>query len=205
MLFKNLLRSQFEHANIGLAIVFFLLPTLFLSGSSLALGFSMNFAGLAVLVARELIYFVLASILMFVLLMGFKGAETKGKFLHIMSAYSVNYLVVFCAALIAVILVALFIPGFFPKIASLQGTNPSIDDLALAINSIDLPSQAIVLLLEILFLAVGIAAIILNFWIFYSIGQIVKATSLFSNLVFTVVFVGLSFLLGQALGFVLSI
>jgi len=204
-IFKPVIESQFNKKNFGIGFGFFLLPFVLIIGAWSLFGFGVDFAGTGIAVVRELIFWVLASLLIYLLLMAFKGKEVQGKFSSIMAAFPVIYFVNFIAALSAILLVFISIPGFFEKIASLQGLNPSFEELVSVISSMALPSQEIMLLIWLVLGLIGVFAFLINFSVFYRIGNLVKKTSVFSNLIFVIVFIGLSYLLNVLLSFIFGL
>ncbi|MCR4335847.1 MAG: hypothetical protein NUV57_04900 [archaeon] len=198
-LFKPIIESQFSKKNIGLGFVFFLLPFILIIGVWALFGFWVDFAGIGISILRELLYWVLASVLIYILLMAFKGKAVQGKFSSIMSAFPIIYLVNFIAAISAIVVIFVTIPGFFEKIASLQGLNPSFEELISVISSLALPSQEIMLLIWLVLGLIGLCAFLITFSVFYKIGNLVKKTTVFSNLIFVIVFIGLNFLLNELL------
>tara|TARA_Y100000310_G_scaffold345709_1_gene468631 strand:- start:35911 stop:36543 length:633 start_codon:yes stop_codon:yes gene_type:complete len=198
-IFKPIIESQFNNKSTGLGFIFFLLPFILIIAVWALFGFVVDFGGVGIAIVRELLYWIFATVLIYLLLMAFKGKEVKGKFSSIMAAFPVIYLVNFLAALSAVIVVFITIPGFFEKIASLQGLNPSFEELVSVISSLALPSQEIMLVIWLVLGLIGVFTFLINFSVFYRIGNLVKKTSIFSNLIFVIVFMGISYLLNVLL------
>ena len=143
-IFRGLIDSQFNRSKLGLGIVFFLLPFILIFALWIMFGITVNYAGFAISIVSELVYWVLASLLLFVLLMAFKGKEVKGRFSSIMAAFSVTYLITFLAAVLTMIVIFISIPGFFSKISSLQGRDLTFDQLVSVMSSLALPSPLII-------------------------------------------------------------
>ena len=197
--------SQFNESKVGKGILFFLLPFLLLLGFSLFIGINVNFVELLLAIVKEFAYWIFASIVLFVLLIAFKGKEVHGKFSSIMAGFSVTFLVNFVMALLSFLVVFLAIPNFFRKIATLQGKELSFEQILSVINSMAMPSQEIVIILFILLLAIGIIAVISNLFVVYKIGNLVRKTTAFSNWVFVIVYFGLSFLINSLLSFIFGL
>lgn len=203
-IFRGLIDSQFDKSKVGLGFVFFLLPFILIFALWMMFGIAVNYASFAISMIRELVYWVLASLLLFVLLMAFKGKEVKGRFSSIMAAFSVTYLITFLAAVLTMIVIFISIPGFFSKISSLQGRDLTFDQLVSVMSSLALPSVEIQILVFVALLVIGLVAILSGLHVFYRIGNLVKQTTGFSNLLFLVVFLGLAFLLNSTLNYIFS-
>lgn len=203
-LFRGVIDSQFKNSKVGLGVVFFLLPFILIFALWMMFGIAVNYASFAISIVRELAYWVLASLLIFVLLMAFKGKDVKGKFSAILSAFSVTYLINFLAAILTMIVIFISIPGFFSKISSLQGRDLTFDQLVSVMSSLALPSIEIQILVFAVLLVIGLVAILSSLHVFYRIGNLVKQTTGFSNLLYLVVFLGLAFLLNSGLNYIFS-
>jgi len=203
-LFRSLIDSQFNNSKVGLGIVFFLLPFIFIFAVWMVFGIAVNYAGFFISIVRELVYWGLATLLLFILLMAFKGKEVKGKFSSIMAAFSITYLINFLAAILTMIVIFISIPGFFSKISSLQGRTLTFEQLVSVVSSLALPSVEIQIMIFVVLLVIGLVALLSGLHVFYRIGNLVKKTSGFSNLLFLVVFLGLAFLLNSALNYLFS-
>jgi len=202
---KPIIDSQFEKASLGLGFVFFLLPFVLLAGLSMFIGTGVNALELLLATGKELVFWILASVVLFVLLLAFKGKEVHGKFKSVMAAFSSIYLLSFIASFFSYLFVFIFVPGFFQKILSLKARNPSFDEIVSAMGSMALPSQEITILLFALLLGIGIVAVLLGLYTIYRIGNLVRKTSAFSNSVFVIVFLGLAFLLVSGVSLIFSL
>ena len=204
-LIKPIVDSQFEKASLGLGFVFFLLPFILLAGISMFIGTGVNAIELLLAITKELVFWILASVVLFILLIAFKGKEANGKFKNVMAAFSSIYLVSFALSFLSYLLVYIFIPGFFQKILSLKAKSPNFDEIVSSIGSMALPSQEILILLFVLLLGIGIVAVLLGLYVIYRTGTLVRKTSAFSNSVFVIVFLGLAFLLVSGVSLIFSL
>jgi len=202
---SNIVKSQFENKRIGRGILFFALPFILILLIWLIFGFSIDFVGLVLGIVRDAVYWVLASVLMYIVMIAFKGGAVGKKFSSILASFSTIYLVTFIAGLLMFLLIFVAIPGFFQKVTSLQGVDITFDQLVSVISSLALPSQEIMLVMWFILGLIALGAVLMNFYVFYQIGNLVKKTTIFSNLVFVVVFIGLSFLLSELIGFVFNL
>jgi len=190
---------------MGLGLVFFLFPFLLLVLLSVFIGLTINFGGLLLAVAKELVYWILATLLLIVLLIVFKGKDASISFPATFSAFSVIYLINAIAGFFVFLLINIFIPGFFQRIASLQGQNITFEQMLSVVSSIALPSQEIQIILFGLLILIGIVAFFAGLHVYYRIGTLSKKTSGFSNLIMLVLFVGIAFVLNNFLSFVFSL
>ncbi|HZX19974.1 MAG TPA: hypothetical protein VFF13_03095 [archaeon] len=202
---RGIVDSQYNKANMGLGLVFFLFPFLLLVLLSVFIGLTINFGGLLLAVAKELVYWILATLLLIVLLIVFKGKDASISFPATFSAFSVIYLINAIAGFFVFLLINIFIPGFFQRIASLQGQNITFEQMLSVVSSIALPSQEIQIILFGLLILIGIVAFFAGLHVYYRIGTLSKKTSGFSNLIMLVLFVGIAFVLNNFLSFVFSL
>ena len=207
ILVGKLVEKMFKKKQTGLAVLFFILPFVFFLLSVLFLG-AFNLVPFVLSVVVEFAYWILASALMFVLFIAFKGKEAHGKFVNIFSAISVTYLVQTVASVLFLVIVIIGIPGFLPVIMD-SPHYQTIDEARqyLSDNQGALLVPDGVGFLVILFAAgtVAFALLLANLQVFYSIAQSVRKTGFFSNLVFILVFVVLSFFLRILLDFSFSL
>jgi len=204
---RGLVSSQFENRNIGLGFLFVLLPIALLSMLPVIFGLSLDLPAVIFFAVRDIVYWILASVLMYLLLLAFKGQSASGRLPSVMSAYAVNSLIIFIAGLLMFLAFLIAVPSLFTTIASLEGIiTPA--ELAVAISGIPIPSDAVLWTLLMFLLVLGIVTIFCGLYVIFKIGNLVRDSGRFSNWVFVVVFLGLSILLNyvlnEALGFVFS-
>ena len=138
-MFRSIVKSQFENPNLALAFLFIAMPSVLLIAVKLLIGISPDLVQFSLSIAKEIIFVGIVSLALYALLIIVKGKSMHAPFASVFCAYSVIYLVIFVAALISFILVSFFIAGFFTKVAALQNTQATFDevtnaDLALALD-----------------------------------------------------------------------
>ncbi|VVB99634.1 Uncharacterised protein [uncultured archaeon] len=190
-MFRSLIDSQFRKPSIPLAFLFFLLPTVLSLAFFSFVGLSIDFAKVLLSTGLGLVAWLLSSAVIYLMLLLFKGSDSKASFAGAMSAFSVNFLIIAVVGALVIASVFAAIPGFFEKVASLQGQGASLDEVAAALQPIlDSSSQAMLPLS--MFLAVVLfAGIFAGIYVIYRIGRLAKETSSFSNAMFAVVSIGL--------------
>ena len=202
---RKIVESQFERPNMAFAGIFFILPFIVLIVFKLVLGIGIDFVQMVLGAGRELVYLTLSSVLAYLLLLGFKGKGTNGRFSSILSVLSVQYLITAVSFILAAILVWAVFPSLFSTVASLQGTGVTTEQLAFLISSMSLPSQQMLVGLFALLLIIGILSVGAWLYAIYKIASLTARTGPFSNSVFTIVFAFLSALLNLAVTFAFSL
>ncbi|HLC79706.1 MAG TPA: hypothetical protein VJG83_04785 [archaeon] len=202
---RNFVKARFDNPNILLALIFLLLPFALLVAVRALFGISIQPLDIAIGALREIIYFILASILMYILLVVFKGRNVRGKFSSIVSAFSTTYLITFIFSALCLLVVHIAVPGFFAKIATLQGQNVTFEQMLSVVSSLALPSESVLLALTIVMVLLGFFALFSGAYVIYKIGKLVDEHNSFSNSVFVVVFAVLSFVLSNLVAFAFSL
>ncbi|HZX34083.1 MAG TPA: hypothetical protein VFF09_01765 [archaeon] len=192
---KGLVESQFRKKALGLALLFFALPVLLLLVFYVAFSYPLSGPDIAVFIVAELVYWALASVLLYMLLYAFKGKAVSGNFSGIFSAFSVSYLLQFIASALFIAAILIAIPGYFSAAASAAGQNLSIEDGLNTLSTLTLPSGLGLAASQVFVFLVAITLLFSSLYVFYRIAQSVKGTSAFSNLVFLLIFVVLAYFL----------
>ncbi len=196
---RNIVEAQYNRPNLLLALLFTALPSILLLAAQTLFGFNADIAQTALAFGKEIIYIALAALLMYVLLMAFKGSAVKGKYQSILSALSVNYLVLCVFSILMIILVLIAIPSFFSALASFKGANLNFNEVYAIVSVLDKPAGQVLWVVTAIMGLLGLAAVFCGLYVVFKIGTLTKETTGFSNSVFTVVFIVLSFLLNAAI------
>ena len=202
---RSIVDSQFKSQNLLLGFAFFLSPAIVFALLLGLFGFSLNFSSIGLGIAKDFAYWVLASIVLFILLLAFKGKETNGHFKGIMSALSVTYLISAITFLLMAMVVHVSIPGFFAKIASLQGKEATFEQLVSVISSMALPDSLVLLVIYGIIAAIGLLALLFSLYVPFRIGNLVKPSTGFSNSVMVVVYLGIAYLVSLGLGTIFAL
>ena len=200
-----LVDSQFKSAKMGKGFLFFLLPTVLSLIVFLLSGFTIDIIIFGASFVRELVYYLTAGLLLYILLIVFKGKGAKLSFKAVLSAFSVTYLVTFVASLLLTIVIFISVPGFFSAIARLQAQQASFDQAIAAIYALNIPTGILLWVVYFIFFVVILGAVLANLGVIYRIGQLARKTSSFSNVVFVVLFLALSYLLSFVVNYVLTL
>ncbi len=201
---RRLVESQYKGGRIGIGLVFFLLPTLLWLGFQFAFGFAINVQGTALSLGLGLLTWIVVCAVLLVLLKVFKGKEAHARFSSVLAAFSVNYLAAAIAGLLVLALTYITIPGFFEKLSSLQGTDLTTEQMVAVVESLALPSDTMLLVVFALMGLISLLAAFAGVYVIYRIGQLGRETSRFSNLVFTVVALGIILGTNLALGAIIG-
>jgi len=186
----NLVKSQFENKNMGVAAIFFLLPFIMQFFFWFVFGVQADFAGFFVrTVIPALLTWVISAIAFYILLLGFKGKSARGTFSPVLCALPVFNLVYFFGFLVMSVIFFFAVPQFFQK----RGL--SVQEVSSISYSIASNPQLIHWLLLIMGILVGLGVIASYFYIAAKIGKLVADTGAFSNAVLVVVFAAISFII----------
>jgi hypothetical protein len=184
---KSFVLGQFEKPNYVLAVLFFLLQFLVSAIITFLAGGKVFLETYAFSIGYGFVIWLLAAILMYVLLWFFKGKDVKGRFFQIFSAFSITYPISILTLAIIFGIIYFTFSGFFSAIV--LGEIQSEEEMLVLLNSLATPSLGILLVS----LVSGVMVLLgFVFWIYvvYQIGNAVKKTGFFSNLVFCLVFLG---------------
>jgi len=197
---KNIVAKQYNSKNIGLGIIFFLLPLLITLALKLFLS-SFNPLDFVITAVKEGLFWIISSLLLFVLFFAFKGKDVSGKFMNIFSAFSVTFLVQFIFSILAGILMLILLPGFV-SVALNKNVPVDTDSVSSALASSGVPTGIGLTITLLVFVFIFLAAVVAMLYIILQISQSVRKTTMFSNLVLLVVFIALSIFLRAILDFV---
>ncbi|PIN84752.1 MAG: hypothetical protein COV47_05790 [Candidatus Diapherotrites archaeon CG11_big_fil_rev_8_21_14_0_20_37_9] len=196
---KNIVAKQYNSKNIGLGIIFFLLPLLITLALKLFLS-SFNPLDFVITAVKEGLFWIISSLLLFVLFFAFKGKDVSGKFMNIFSAFSVTFLVQFIFSILAGILMLILLPGFV-SVALNKNVPVDTDSVSSALASSGVPTGIGLTITLLVFVFIFLAAVVAMLYIILQISQSVRKTTMFSNLVLLVVFIALSIFLRAILDF----
>jgi hypothetical protein len=185
---KSFVAGQFEKPNYVLAFLFFLLQFVLSAVITFLIGGKIVLETYAFLIGYGFAIWLLAAILIYVLLWFFKGKEVKGKFFQIFSAFSITYLISIIISIIIFAIIYFTFFQFFNAIASKE--IQSQDEMVGLLNYLVKPSSE-TLLVAVACGIVVFLGVILWLYVVYQIGNAVKKTGFFSNLMFCIVFLGL--------------
>lgn len=185
--------------NYPVAFLLFLLPLIASVGYSLVAGFDINPLLSLIVLIRELIYWVLVSALLYILLLAIKGKEVQGNFGAIFSAYSSVFLLNFLFFLIGLLVAFVFLPDFFSILSQIQSGTLSIESFYPS-----LPQGIMFFIFVGIFFLLALISFLSLIYIIFRIGNNVKETKGFSNSLFLVLFIGLNFILVNALNIFFS-
>ncbi|MCR4369418.1 MAG: hypothetical protein NUV67_05940 [archaeon] len=194
---RGIVDSQFKGKKLGVAAIFFFLPSVLFILAQLLLGLQLNLGFLGTELLKQLVYLIAISIVLYILLLAFKGKAVSGKFTSIICAYSVTYLITTVFVALIMLVIALMVPGYFSAISGLDTS----DSLAIAqsVSALSLPEG----LAQIAFFAIigilGLFAVFASLYVVHRTGRLVKETGRFSNLVFLFVYAGLSVLVSTGI------
>lgn len=185
---KGLVEKQFGEARLGTAAFFFLLPTIL---SIIFLGFvvglPIKFVDYGISVVLGALELLVVALVLYVLLLVFKGSEARGKFNSVLATLPVSHLVFSIAGLLSFGLVFVFVPDFFRLLPTLYGKSITTEQMLQLVSGLSLPPESIISLMFFLLVLIVLASIAAGLYVIYKIGDMVKQTSRFSNLVFLVV------------------
>src|SRR3989344_4008533 len=183
----KLVESQFEKPNLGATLVFFALPFALQLFFSFMFGSSVDFASFLLhALAPALISWIVSSIILYVLLLGFKGRAANGKLGSVFSALSVYNLVYFAG------LLALSVVMFFgvPQLFAQKGLS-AVEQFS-AVYAIASNPQLIHWIVLIAGFLIGLCIAFSYLYIAAKIAKLTKETGRFSDSLLAVMFAVLS-------------
>src|SRR3989344_2331201 len=195
----KLVTSQFERANIVLALVFFALPFILQIFFWLVFGIAADFSALIVrTILPSLFAWIVSAAALYILLLGFKGKSARGTFKSILSTLPVFSLAYFIGFLLMSVIFFIGVPAFFQS----RPLAPSdVAAISYIIASNPQPIHWVVLIIGML---IGLALIASYFYITMKIAKMVKETGTFSDCVLAVAFAAISFAIYAAFTLVFS-
>ena len=196
---RSIVDYQFKSKSLALGLAFFLSPAIVFAILLVLFGFSLNFSSMLLGIVKDFAYWILASIVLFILLLAFKGKKTNGNFKGIMASLSVTYLISAIAFFLMALIVHFSVPSFFAKIASLQNRNVTFEQLLSVISSMALPDTTILLVIYGFIAAIGLLALLFALYVPFRIGNLVKPSTGFSNSVLVVTYLGIVYLVSLVL------